>query len=377
MKLTLLSNLSRRTAHSCQHLWICYSSYLAKMSQSQAELRRQGKHEKARAKMMDDFERQKAELGKESERNRTGSDRFVGKNDSMEDALKKSTIGLVHLEDFQKLRSELEEEKRREAARTNELKLEEKAARKNKKAKKERSKLSFAMDDEEEEGHLGPSTLNSAADGKRKRKPDDSTADDHLDKEAPPIAKKASLKNPNVDTSFLPDRDREEAERRMREELRQEWLKKQEEMKKEDVEITYSYWDGTGHRKTVMCKKGDTIAHFLERCRQQVSELRGVSVDSMMYIKEDLIIPHHYSFYDFIVNKARGKSGPLFNFDVHDDIRLVADASVEKDESHAGKVVERSFYNRNKHVWPYSRWEVYDPKKEYGSYTIHDRKNKT
>ncbi len=51
-----------------------------------------------------------------------------------------------------------------------------------------------------------------------------------------------------------------------------------------------------------------------------------------MYIKEDLIIPHHYSFYDFIVNKARGKSGPLFNFDVHDDIRLVADASVEKDE---------------------------------------------
>ena len=58
-----------------------------------------------------------------------------------------------------------------------------------------------------------------------------------------------------------------------------------------------------------------------------------------MYIKEDLIIPHHYTFYDFIVNKSRGKSGPLFSFDVHDDIRLLADATVEKDESHAGKVV--------------------------------------
>ncbi len=34
--------------------------------------------------------------------------------------------------------------------------------------------------------------------------------------------------------------------------------------------------------------------------------------------------------------QARGKSGPLFNFDVHDDVRLVSDASVEKDESHAG-----------------------------------------
>ena len=27
---------------------------------------------------------------------------------------------------------------------------------------------------------------------------------------------------------------------------------KQEEMKKEDIEITYSYWDGSGHRKSVM-----------------------------------------------------------------------------------------------------------------------------
>ena len=34
------------------------------------------------------------------------------------------------------------------------------------------------------------------------------------------------------------------------------------------------------------------------------------------YIKEDLIIPNHLSFYDLIVTKARGKSGPLFHFDV-------------------------------------------------------------
>lgn len=40
----------------------------------------------------------------------------------------------------------------------------------------------------------------------------------------------------------------------------------------------------------------------------------------------------HYTFYDFIINKARGKSGPLFNFDVHDDVRMVSDASKEKDE---------------------------------------------
>lgn len=108
--------------------------------------------------------------------------------------------------------------------------------------------------------------------------------------------------------------------------------------------------------------------------------------------QEDLIIPHHYTFYDFIVSKARGKSGPLFNFDVHDDVRLLADATVEKDESHAGKVVERSWYNRNKHIFPASSmsqredanrkayradrpafslppgWELYEPGKEFARY---------
>jgi protein FAM50 len=59
------------------------------------------------------------------------------------------------------------------------------------------------------------------------------------------------LKNPAVDTSFLPDRDREEKDRLAREELRQEWLKKQETMKAEAIEIIYSYWDGSGHRKSL------------------------------------------------------------------------------------------------------------------------------
>jgi len=61
-------------------------------------------------------------------------------------------------------------------------------------------------------------------------------------------------KNPAVDTSFLPDREREDVERKEREELRQEWLKKQEELKNEDIEITYSYWDGSGHRKSVVVR---------------------------------------------------------------------------------------------------------------------------
>ena len=68
-----------------------------------------------------------------------------------------------------------------------------------------------------------------------------------------------------------------------------------------------------------------------------------MTAEGLVYVKEDLLIPQHYSFYDFIVTKARGKSGPLFSFDVHDDVRMVGDARAETDESHAGKVILRSW----------------------------------
>lgn len=180
-------------------------------------------------------------------------------------------------------------------------------------------------------------------------------------------------KNPDVNTSFLPDKERDEREKKEKEKLKEKWLAEQQILKDEKILVTYSYWDGSGHRKQVECKKGDTIAQFLDKCRTQIHEIRNVNVDNLLYVKEDLIIPHHYTFYDFIVNKIRGKSGPLFSFDVHDDIRLVNDASIEKNESHAGKVVERTWYERNKHIFPASRWEVFNPEKNYGSYTIKDK----
>jgi len=111
------------------------------------------------------------------------------------------------------------------------------STRKNKKRKKKtKATLSFALDDDE-----------------------DVDVDEHSREESskerddtPPTKRSRSHKNPDVDTSFLPDREREEAERRERERLRLEWLTRQDTMKKEDIEITYSYWDGSGHRKSVI-----------------------------------------------------------------------------------------------------------------------------
>ena len=124
-------------------------------------------------------------------------------------------------------------------------------------------------------------------------------------------------------------------------------------------------------------QKGNSIHEFLQRClenlRKEFPELRAISVDSLMYIKEDLIIPHVrdrgrdsrgggnslqiYSFYSTSLSmilsstKQGGRAvshfccctcspmiitllhpGPLFSFDVHEDVRLLNDAAVEKDE---------------------------------------------
>ena len=61
------------------------------------------------------------------------------------------------------------------------------------------------------------------------------------------------------------------------------------------LEVTYSYWDGSGHRKVTTVKKGATIGKFLEQVKAQLAsefpEVRSTNVEDLMYVKEDLIIP--------------------------------------------------------------------------------------
>lgn len=285
--------------------------------------------------------------------------KFAAHYDAVEQQLKSSTIGLVTLDEMKAKQENIVKERERKLAlkqlekeREQQRQLEAKQAEKNKQ-KQQIQALSFSLDADEEE------------------------IEDDSDSNDVPCPKKKIRKNPDVDTSFLPDREREEEENKMREELRQEWAAKQSSLKEEEIDITFSYWDGSGHRKTVRMKKGNSMYQFLQKClevlRKEFSELKTVTADQLMYVKEDLILPHHYTFYDFIVTKARGKSGPLFQFDVHDDVRMVNDATIEKEESHAGKVLLRSWYERNKHIFPASRWEPYDPTKTYDKYTVKDK----
>jgi protein FAM50 len=78
-------------------------------------------------------------------------------------------------------------------------------------------------------------------------------------------------------------------------------------MKDEPIEVAYTYWDGSGQVKTtkvcklekvqyislsVQVRKGLTIAQFMDRVKQDWKELKGVGVDNLMFVKDNLIVPH-------------------------------------------------------------------------------------
>ena len=78
-----------------------------------------------------------------------------------------------------------------------------------------------------------------------------------------------------------------------------------------------------------------------------------------------------------------GKTGPLWQFDSIGEIRVRQDAALDIGESHPVKVltknfkfnsnsliklikvVLRSWYEKNKHIYPASRWEAFVPGKQY------------
>jgi len=322
---------------------------------------------KDRGKQKEEYESQKnkIKLDNSSAVDRIDS-KFSVKLEEGENDFRKKTLGLVSLSDYRDARAMAsalslgpsasayisDDKAAREKDEEDKSKLK---AEKNTKKRKEMAKtLSFLNADEDEDE-------------------DEDGADDS---EEPLVLSKKNKKNPNVDTSFLPDRDRDQVISTKRQELSAEWLRQQELVKQEELLIVYSYWDGSGHRKEIKVKKGFTVSKFLaivkEALVKEFPELRSMNAaEGLMYIKEDLIIPNNVTFYDLIVTKARGKSGPLFNFTASDDIRLVHDIRVEKDDAHPGKVVGRAWYEKNKHIFPASRWEVFDINKSYGEYTIH------
>jgi len=282
-----------------------------------------------------------AEIENETKKRKFSSiDQKFGGNsqaDFLEEEFKKQTVGLVSKEEFMAKRKAIDEI------------IENAGKNKDRKIRAKRtvktSTLSFQDDSDADE------LAESSSDDEESSKP--------------VKFKKTFGKDPSIDTSFLYDADRELSLKRKKQELIEEYNSQQSVMKNEKLDVTYSYWDGSGHRRSATVEKGWSVGAFLAKCKRDLEktdfpELRSTTLDSLMYVKEDLIIPHNVTFYDLIKERVQGKTGPLFHFDVHEDLSMTKDIRVTKDESHAGKIVDRKWYERNKHIFPASRWENYE-----------------
>ncbi|KAL1642375.1 hypothetical protein SLS58_005449 [Diplodia intermedia] len=343
--------------------------------------------------------------------------RFTSQASTAEDLLKSQTVGLVHLSDFRKRRAEaldLKDRERQEQARGGSTSgastpadggSTPRPAKKKKKVAK--GKLSFGLDDEEEDA--------SAAVTPRDGTPDENGASDK-DKDATAVSKKKLGANNKV--SFKPKVMTKSAllrEAQQREQLRKEFLIMQESVKATDFVIPFVFYDGTnipGGRCKI--KKGEHVWLFLDRARKAGAELgvggdkskrewARVGVDDLMLVRGEIIIPHHYEFYYFMVNKTIGFDGPIFGHSAEPtsatplpskdedidpatfnplerlekkkDQRITEeDVSLEgyNDDSTLTKVVDRRWYERNKHIFPASIWEEFDPNKDYSKGTRKD-----
>ena len=137
-----------------------------------------------------------------------------------------------------------------------------------------------------------------------------------------------------------------------------------------------------------------------------------IGVDDLLLVRGGIIIPHHYEIYYFIINKTKGpNSKALFDYSSTATLkpsgraghskqgekknsRVNAEEEEEEEEAYDPfsahrkndhleneyqqkdiegsnddpsftKVVDRRWYERNKHIYPASLWEEFDPGKEY------------
>ncbi|EHY52896.1 hypothetical protein HRR83_009417 [Exophiala dermatitidis] len=341
---------------------------------------------------------------------------FTAQATSAEDLLKSQTVGLVHLADFRKRRADVLEQKEKEArnesvgrgtpdVEDSDGAVTRRAERPLKKKKKTAAKglLSFGGDEEEDDG--GEGGASSAISTPVSKSPRKSASVERSPEPSGIASGRKFTPNPN---STLPapramTKAALAAEAAERERLRKEFLEMQEAVKQTEIAIPFVFYDGANiPGGTVKVKKGDHIWLFLDKCRKLGAELgvtgsghslksreesrkqwARVGVDDLMCVRGEVIVPHHYEFYYFIANKIpdpvrEGKL--LFEYSgtatkKRDDdgsgsslLRVPAKEQQlegQNDDPTLTKVVDRRWYERNKHIYPASLWKEFKAGKEF------------
>ncbi|KAF2739905.1 XAP5-domain-containing protein [Polyplosphaeria fusca] len=334
-------------------------------------------------------------------RSETPNSRFTTQTATAEDLLKEQIGGLVNPSDFRKRRAEALERKERERSGIGSGSSTPQPTFKKKRKVAAKGKLSFGVDDDEDAD--SSSSIHPTPRGGTPA--DSSTLESETESKS--IKKKLGANRsigatPRVMTKSALARDAQEAES-----MRKNFVAIREAVKATEIVIPFVFYDGAnipGGRCRI--KKGDHIWLFLDKARKVGAELRvggdrgrrdwaRVSVDDLMLVKGEVIVPHHYELYYFLFNKVSGFNGPLFDYsaeatkatpvttedqsaeaadfdplDPHkkhkNSIPSVPDEELEgfNGDATTTKVVDRRWYEKNKHIFPASVWQEYNPDKD-------------
>merc|ERR1712053_29340 len=63
--------------------------------------------------------------------------------------------------------------------------------------------------------------------------------------EPPPKKRVKTNKNPRIDTSYLPDAERDQEDEKLRQVYREKWHEEQKKIKQEELTLSYCYYDGS------------------------------------------------------------------------------------------------------------------------------------
>ncbi|CAO2650271.1 Nn.00g015630.m01.CDS01 [Neocucurbitaria sp. VM-36] len=339
----------------------------------------------------------------------SANSRFTSQAATAEDLLKAQTVGLVNLNDYRKRRAEALDRKERGdstvssgASTPLDRASTPKPVFKKKRKVAGKGKLSFGVEEDEETD----SNVSKASTPRESTPADSSTI--NSDTGGKVVKKKLGASSsiglkPRVMTKTALQREAQQAEL-----ARQDFLVMREAVKATEVVIPFVFYDGTnvpGGRCRM--KKGEQIWLFLDKARKVGAELgvggdksrsdwARVSVDDLMLVRGEVIIPHHYEIYHFLFNRVTGFSGLLFDYSAQPTKGTPVSTDAEADEDPANydplnqsrknkgkessipddelegfndeaaitKVVDRRWYERNKHIFPASAWTEYAPDKD-------------
>ncbi|KZM21213.1 uncharacterized protein EKO05_0001370 [Ascochyta rabiei] len=348
--------------------------------------------------------------GESSRSGTPGGARFASQAATAEDLLKAQTVGLVNLNDYRKRRAEAIELKERgspavepstDAPQEGTSTPKPVFTKKRKIAAK--GKLSFGVDEDDEID----SAVSKAPTPRENAAADMSAVSS--DAETKTVKRKKLGANTSVGTKpRVMTKSALQREAQQADVARQEFLRMRDSVKATEVAIPFVFYDGT-NIPGGLCriKKGDHIWLFLDKARKVGAELgvggdnsrrnwARVSVDDLMLVRGEVILPHHYEFYYFLFNNVTGFNGPIFDWSAQPTKATPSTSPVDEDSNAADydpmnpkkskgkassfadkelegyhddpsvtKVVDRRWYEKNKHIFPASVWEEYSPEKTY------------